>query len=115
MSGEQVFGVFTVCLFLLICGVWLATIVQSHRLFYRFRKKHPELAMSDIPHAFEPNPHPEKFLYFFRRKSLELLRGDATLWPLRQQVKTLVILSGVVPALGFLALAALGMFLATRQ
>jgi hypothetical protein len=115
MSAEQVFGAFTICFCLLTFGVWLATFLRSHRLFYRFREKYPEVAKTEIPHAFEINAHPEKFLYFFRSKSVELLRRDVTLWPLRQQVKRLAILSGLMPVLGFLALAALGIFLASRQ
>jgi hypothetical protein len=112
MSADEVFAF---CIFLLVCTVWLACVVQSHRLFYRFREKYPEVAKAEIPHAFEMNAHPEKFFYFFRRKSVELLRNDTTLWPLRQQVKILTILSGVIPLIGFLSLVILGIFLASRQ
>lgn len=84
----------------LIFGVWLVCFIQSHRLFYKFRAKYPDIARRDIPHAFETRENPEKFLYFLSSKSLEVLRSDPELWGLRQQVKFLTILSVVVPPVG---------------
>ena len=54
----------------LIVGVWIACFIQSHRLFYKFRAKYPDIAQREIPHAFETRENPEKLLYFLRRKSL---------------------------------------------
>ena len=93
---SQVYPLLTV-----ILVVWLACFIQSHRLFYKFRAKYPDIAQRDIPHAFETRENPEKLFYFFRRKSVEVLRGDPELWGLRQQVKFLTILSIIVPPVGF--------------
>ncbi len=98
----------------LVFGVWLACFIQSHRLFYKFREKYPDVAGRDIPHAFETRENPEKLFYFFRRKSLELLRSDPELWGLRQQVKLLTILSIIVPPVGFVVFVHALMLLADR-
>ena len=87
-----------------VLGVWFACFIQSHRLFYKFRAKYPEIAQRDIPRAFETYEHPEKLLYFLRHKSREVLRNDPELWGLRQQVKFLTILSVLVPPVGFVFL-----------
>lgn len=84
----------------LILAVWLACFIQSHRLFYKFRAKYPQIAQRDIPHAFQTCEHPEKLLYFFRRKSWEVLRSNPELWGLRQQVLFLTILSLLIPPVG---------------
>jgi len=99
----------------LIFGVWLACFVQSHRLFYKFRAKHPEIAKRDIPHAFETCEHPEKLFYFLRRKSREVLRRDRELWGLRQQVKVLAILSVIMPPVGFAFLVRAAIFVVARE
>jgi hypothetical protein len=88
----------------LILVVWFACFIQSHRLFYKFRAKYPEIAQREIPRAFETCEHPEKLLYFLRRKSREVLRNDPELWGLRQQVKFLTILSVLIPPAGVLFL-----------
>jgi hypothetical protein len=97
-----------------VFGVWLACFIQSHRLFYKFRAKYPDIAQRDIPHAFETRENPEKLLYFLSRKSLELLRSDPELWGLRRQVKMLTILSIVIPPVGFAVLVHAVMLLANR-
>ena len=94
--------------------VWLACFVQSHRLFYKFRAKYPEIAQRDIPYAFQTRENPEKLLYFFRRKSAEVLRDDRELWGLRQQVKFLVILSIIVPPVGVAFLVRAAMIVLAR-
>ena len=94
-----------------VFGVWLALFIQSHRLFYSFRAKYPEIAKRDIPYAFEFSPTPEKFVYFFRHKSLDILQNDTELWSLRRQVKILTFLSIVVPPLGFGILVAVAVFI----
>jgi hypothetical protein len=100
---------YPVCYFLLVGAVWSVLVVESHRLFYQFRARFPEVARREISYAFEFQAHPEKALYFFRRKSLDLLQGEPGLWKLRQRVKLLLVLAGVVPVLGFFVL--IGLFL----
>jgi hypothetical protein len=105
---------YPVTLMVVIDAVWLALFIQSHRLLYKFRAKFPEIARRDIPHAFEPSQHPEKFFYFFRRKSLETLQSDTELWGLRQQVKLLGILALLVPPAGFALLVFVTILLLRR-
>jgi hypothetical protein len=93
------YGLILFLTFALLGVVW---IVQCHRLFYTFRAKYPEVARAETPNAFSLAREPEKFFYFFRRKSYELLKSDSSLWNLRQQVKFLTItLFIVVPSLFF--------------
>jgi hypothetical protein len=87
-----------------VLAVWFACFIQSHRLFYKFRAKYPEIAQREIPRAFETYEHPEKLLYFLRHKSREVLRNDPELWGLRQQVKFLTILSVLIPPAGIVFL-----------
>jgi hypothetical protein len=98
----------------LILGVWLACFIQSHRLFYKFRAKYPDIAQRAIPYAFQTRENPEKLLYFLRRKSREVLRGDPELWGLRQQVKFLTVLSVIVPPVGFAFSVRAAIFLVAR-
>ncbi|HUJ10075.1 MAG TPA: hypothetical protein VL171_08620 [Verrucomicrobiae bacterium] len=88
----------------LVLFVWFACLIQSHRLFYKFRAKYPEIAQREIPRAFETYEHPEKLIYFLRPKSREVLRNDPELWWLRQQVKFLTILSVIMPPAGIVYL-----------
>jgi hypothetical protein len=100
--------------FVVVFGIWLTLFIQSHRLFYSFRAKYPEIAKRDIPYAFEFSPSPEKFVYFFRHKSLDILQNDTELWSLRRQVTILTFLSIVVPPLGFGILVAVAVFISGR-
>jgi hypothetical protein len=100
--------------FVVVFGIWLALFIQSHRLFYSFRAKYPEIAKHDIPYACEFSPSPEKFVYFFRHKSLDMLQNDTELWSLRRQVKILTFLSIVVPPLGFGILVTVAVFISGR-
>jgi hypothetical protein len=102
-------------LIVLTFGVWLACFIQSHRLFYKFRAKHPDIAQRDIPRAFETCEDPGKLFYFLRRKSLEVLRSDPELWGLRQQVKVLTILSVIVPPVGFAFLVRAAILVLARE
>jgi hypothetical protein len=91
--------------FLLTGVIWIIFIVRAHQLFYRFRSKYPDSARKEIPHAFEFYGHPEKIRYFFRGKSVELLKSDPEIWKLREQVRYLFYLSVAFPVVGFIALA----------
>jgi len=91
-------------LFVAIGLTWVALFIQSHRLFYRFRESYPDIAKAEIPYAFEINRHHEKFFYFFRNKSIKLLKSNRHLWKLRNQVMLLSALSLLVPFCSFLVL-----------
>jgi 4-amino-4-deoxy-L-arabinose transferase-like glycosyltransferase len=97
-------GDISLVLFLLVCMVWLATICQGHRLFYQFRTKYPEVASKEIPYAFSHFAHPEKALYFFRRKAREFLRNDSELLRQRQLFFWLTLFSLITPFVGFAGL-----------
>ncbi|HRT59161.1 MAG TPA: hypothetical protein P5038_21240 [Candidatus Paceibacterota bacterium] len=88
---------------LLVCLVWLATIYQGHRLFYLFRTKYPQIASKEIPYAFSHFAHPEKALYFFRRKARGVLRKDSELWRQRQWFVWLTLGSLIAPFVVFVA------------
>jgi hypothetical protein len=85
-------------------AVWFACFIQSHRLFYKFRAKYPDIAQREIPRAFETYEHPEKLIYFLRRRSQDVLRDDPELWGLMLQVRILAILSVLVPPAGLVFL-----------
>jgi hypothetical protein len=98
-------AVYPFTLFVVVQLVWLATALQGAKLFNAFVEKYPREAEREIPFAGSRMRHPEKLFYFFRKKSLPLLKADAPLWRQRQRLKLLVLLSLVVPILGFAALA----------
>ena len=85
---------------LLVMATWVAWVVEAHRLFYRFRALHPEVARREIPYAFQAAQHPEKFFYFFRKSSQQLLRADPTLSTLLTRVRVLSVLAVTVPVVG---------------
>ena len=88
-------------LFLSTALIWLATLIQFHRLFYMFRERYPDHA-KQIPFAFKPIAHPEKFLSFFRKKQIAVLKADPELWSIRQGAKLLLIFSTTIPTVGFM-------------
>jgi hypothetical protein len=100
--------------FVVVFGVWLALLIQSHRPSYSFRAKYPEIAKHDIPYAFEFSPSHGKFVYFFHHKSLDILQNYTELWSLRQEVKILTFHSIVVPALRFGILVTVAVFISGR-
>jgi len=83
---------------------WLLLFVQSHRMFYLFKKKYPEVVKRKIPNAFDSYADPEKILFFFRKENLSLLKNDKEIWHLRRQTKVLFLLSIGAPVLIFLLL-----------
>ena len=66
--------------------------IQSHRMFYRFREKYPDIVRSKIPGSFESYRDPEKFIFFFRKNNKQFLENDFEIWRLRQQTKYLLII-----------------------
>lgn len=96
---------YPIALFSLTGIIWLGCAIQNSRLLRSFEARFPEQAKKDIPYSFSNMRHPEKLFYFFRKKSLPLLKSDSRIWSLRQQFKYLLILSFTVPILGFSILA----------
>ncbi len=99
-------GLYPALLSVLVAAIWMAAAVQAQRLLNTFRRKFPNEAQKHIPDAFSRMRHPEKFLFFFRKKSLPLLRSDPAIWRLRRSLLWLSVLSAVVPLLVFATLLA---------
>jgi hypothetical protein len=88
---------YPVTFFFLIALIWLVTALHAHRMGNTFVRKYPAEAGREIPYAHSKMRHPEKLFYFFRRKSVALLRGDPELWRMRQQLILLIAVSFLLP------------------
>jgi hypothetical protein len=97
-------AIYPLALFFVTGLVWFLTAWQNSRLLCAFRERYPQIAQREIPYVFDRWRHPEKAIFFFRRRAVELLREDAGLWRERQRFMTLSALSVLVPLLGFLPL-----------
>ena len=80
---------------LLAMGIWailvVATVVQNSRLLRLFRERYPQIAQREIPYVFDNWRHPEKAIYFFRKRAVGTLRADPQLWRERQRFVALVV------------------------
>jgi len=63
----------------------LATNIQGGRLLRMFRERYPQIAQREIPYAFDNWRHPEKAMFFFRRRARDILQADADIWRERQR------------------------------
>jgi hypothetical protein len=79
--------------------VWVLTAWQNSRLVHLFWQRCPQIAQRELPATLDS--HPEKTLFFFRRRAVEVLRGDEVLWRQRQRFLFLFALSVLVPVFGF--------------
>ena len=92
ISGIIVLIIFTatgICLF--------AGVLINHILLLKFKTKYPEIAIKEIPFIDELKRDPEKFLYFFRKRSKDFLKEDNELWKLRQSMFFLLISALLLP------------------
>lgn len=94
-------------IFFLIVLCWMIVFIQSHRMFYQFRNKYTEIAKKEISHAFEPYAHPDKIIFFFKKKNQDILKKDKKIWALRKQTQGFLILS-----FGLIFCILIGFFLA---
>jgi len=108
-------AIYPLTLFIGTCLLWAFTAFYNGRIFQAFRKKYPDVAAREIPFAFDTSAHPEKALFFFRRKAVELLRGDPVLWPMRQRFLRLIMLSLILPPLGFFPLFFYAVYRVSKQ
>jgi hypothetical protein len=98
-------GVYPVILSCITAAVWFVTSWHAHRLLHAFCDRFPSVAQREIPYAFDRwSAHPEKAIFFFRRRAAEVLRGDPSLWRQRQRLILFTVLSLLIPVLGFLSL-----------
>ena len=89
--------------FLATSLLWVYTIYYSHRLGRNFTNKYPHIALREIPYAGSHMAHPERAIYFFRRRARDVLQNP-DLWKQRQYFIYLSLLSLIAPIGGFSAL-----------
>ena len=98
----------SIYLFTLFCttaALWFITWLYAHRLLHSFCARFPVVAQREIPYAFDRwFAHPEKAIFFFRRRAAEILRNDPSLWRQRRTFIFLSVLSVLIPVLGVLTI-----------
>jgi hypothetical protein len=98
-------GIYPFTLFCATAAIWFATWLYAHRLFHRFCARFPAVAQQEIPYAFDRwFAHPEKAIFFFRRRAAEVVRDDPLLSLQRRRFILLSLFSVLIPVLGFLAI-----------
>ena len=78
------------CVWMILCVV---TVIQNERLLKMFRERYPQLARQEIPWVFDNWSHPEKAIFFFRKRAIDILRTDPILWRERQRFVVLTIVT----------------------
>jgi hypothetical protein len=79
--------IFAMAVWVILC---VTTSLQGGRLLRMFRDRYPQIAQREIPYVFDNWRHPEKAIFFFRKRAVEILRPDAYLWRERQRFVALV-------------------------
>jgi hypothetical protein len=103
-------GIYPLTWFCTTGAIWFVTWLYAHRLLHRFCARFPAVAQREIPYAFDRGfAHPEKAIFFFRRRAAEVVRDDPALWRQRQRFIFLSFLSVLIPVLGFLAIGAVAL------
>lgn len=96
-------------------ALWCVTVLYGHRLLHNFCARFPAVAQQEIPYAFDRwIAHPEKAIFFFRRSAAEVIRDDPSLWRQRRRFMFLVVLSLLIPVLGFLTIGVIA-FMETHR
>lgn len=104
-----------VALFCITGLLWLATWLCAHRLLHLFCDRFPLIAQRELPYAFDRGfAHPEKVIFFLRRRAAEVLHGDPSLWRQRQRLIRLSALSLLVPMVGFVTIGVVA-FMASQR
>lgn len=110
-AARAVSAICPLTLFIATGAIWALTAWQNSHLVRLFWQTFPHLAQRELP-GF--GRHPENTIFFFRRRTVELLRGDAALWRQRQRLLLLFALSVLVPLLGFAGIGIVA-YIQTRQ
>ena len=98
-------GVYPFILFCATGVLWFVTWLYGHRLLHGFCARFPEDAQREIPYAFDRwFAHPEKAIFFFRRRAAEVIRAGPALWRERKRFIALSLLSVAFPLVWFLPL-----------
>ena len=94
--------------FILFCttiALWWFTVWYAHRLLHAFCDRFPLVAQREIPYAFDRwFAHPEKAIFFFRRRAAEVTSADPALSRQRKRFIGLSVASVVFPLLWFVPL-----------
>ena len=97
---SSVWPLSVMCVWAILC---IATAIQGGRLIKIFRERYPQIAQREIPFVFDNWNHPEKIFFFFRKRAVDILRPDPSLWRERQRFVVLVMVT-----LGFWVAGAVG-------
>lgn len=101
---------FPIALLLIVGAIWGAGVAVNSRLLALFLTRAGDEA--GIPSVLrEPERHPEKLVFFFRRSTVVRLKADPDLWSLRKLLGALVVTGLVVPIVGFGVLLLAALFL----
>ncbi len=85
--------------------LWFATVLYAHHLLHAFCSRFPAQASREIPYAFDRwFAHPEKGIFFYRRRAADIVQVDPTLRKKRTHFILLSILSVSFPLAWFLPL-----------
>ena len=79
--------IFAMAVWMILC---ITTYLQGGRLLRMFRDRYPQIAQREIPQVFNNWRHPEKTIFFFRQRAVEIIRPDQDLWRERQRFVALV-------------------------
>jgi hypothetical protein len=75
--------------------IWLilliALMLQSRRLLNMLRDRYPQIAAQEVPEVLQHGRHPEKAIFFFRKRAVVALRPHPDIWRERQRYVGLVI------------------------
>ena len=82
--------------------VWFVTVRKGNRLIETIWQRLPHVAQQELDSVVGRSI--KNGLFPFRHRALEVLRGDAILWRLRQRFLFWALLSVLVPVIGFLPL-----------
>jgi hypothetical protein len=92
-------------IFIVTAAIFLALWIDAHLLLHRFVARFPDIADREIPYASDRGiAHPEKALFFYRKKAAQILSAEPALARQRRRLIILTILAILVPALGMLGL-----------
>jgi hypothetical protein len=99
---HDVIDIYPIILIFVVMLVWVFTVRQNGKLVKAFWERLPKVAAQELPGTLDL--HPEKFIFFFRRRAADVLREDQVLWKMRQLLVLWVVLSLLTPVLGMLPL-----------
>ena len=90
IAMSDLWPIVVMCIWAAFC---IATVVQNSRLLRMFRDRYPTIAARELPMAWDGMRHPEKAIFFFRKRAIEVLRPLPDVWRERQRFVTLVVVT----------------------